>query len=597
MPDSESSIKKLNKSHMSPRSISQNRINLSAIAHISNSTTFLNSMNYGYSLLLPIQINAATILATVDTGAQCSLISLELLDKVLPNWRELPTCEGPTEGVTASGSLFKFISNKKIPTTIGGVTKDVKYAIAAGSSDLLLGLGALNLFKMTLDFQDQGVEVTSMGKSLGIFPIRDSEEDFGANIEEINAAAGWCGSFTAQICAKIPTNSRLLVSALDNRLIVPVIIDSSDICDQKTTLMWKNDSDQNYTIKANQQKLVYEVLNLEDEVYTAETLPENITVPGPPVKFETKDSRPINSIFYRGPGESAVEIASVLLTASIDDLPNEDEDSHPNHAYMGLGIPVPNHKTPAEVVDEELDSTLPSSVREAIKQIFDEYPSTVSMHGWDCGVLSGVDGKPIYLKVPLKARLPYATKYYSLPDADQEALEDIVAYLIHHNLAKTADAEAQTGSPAFLVRRGEAQHKSPRVVIDIRAVNNFISCPVATPASDVMSVIESVGAGGDWASSLDLRQAYWSVKMHPDSLEDGVSNVYLKTRTITLLRSPTGLSYLPVFWRLTVAGELDKADDGTWEPLADGITHRVELWYDDLIQCSKGNVEVHLQLI
>ena len=597
MPDPKSDVKKLKKSHMSPRSLSQKKMELGDIFHISNSRTFLNSMNYGYSLLLPIQINSATILATVDTGAQCSLISLELLEKILPNWKELPSCEGPTEGVTASGSIFKFLGNKKIPTTIGGVTKEIRYAIAASSSDLLLGLGALNLFKMSLDFQDQGVEVTSMGKSLGVFPIRDSEEDFGHNLDEINASAGWCGAFTAQIQANVPSNRRLLVSAVDNRLIVPVIIDSGDICDQKITLMWKNDSDQNIRIRAKQQKLVYEVLSPEDEVYTAETLPESITVPGPPLKFETQDPRPINALFYRGPGESAVNVASVLLTASIDDLPNDDEDSHPNHAYMGLGIPVPNNKTPAEVVDEELDSKLPTHIRDGIKQIFEEYPATVSMHGWDCGVLSGVDGKPIYLKVPLKARLPYATKYYSLPDADQEALEDIVSYLIHHGLARPADAEAQTGSPAFLVRRGEAQYKSPRVVIDIRAVNKFLACPVATPASDVMSVIESVGAGGDWASSLDLRQAYWSVKMHPDSLEDGVSNVYLKTRTITLLRSPTGLSYLPVFWRLTVAGELDKADDGTWEPLADGITHRAELWYDDLIQCSKGNVEVHLQLI
>ena len=582
---------------MSSMSPAPDRMELSTIMHISNCDVFINSMNYGYSLLLPIRINQATILATVDTGAQCSLISLELLEKILHNWRKLPSCEGPLEGVTASGAIFKFIDNKKIPTTIGGVTKDIKYAIAAGSSDLLLGIGALNLFKMTLDFQDQGVEVTSMGKSLGIFPIRDSEADFGVNVEEIRAVAGWRGSFTVQIHAKVTANRRLLVSALDNRLILPVIIDSSDICDQKTTLMWRNDSDQDYHIKANQLKLVYETLNPEDEVYTTETLPKTIIVPGPPLKLETQDPRTINSTFYRGPGESAVEIASVLLTASIDDLPNEDEDAHPNHAYMGMGIPVPNHKTPVEVVDEELDTSLPGSVREAIKQIFEEYPSTVSMHGWDCGILSGVDGKPIYLKVPLKARLPYATRYYSLPDADQEALEDIVAYLIHHGLAKPADPEAQTGSPAFLVRRGEAQHRSPRIVLDVRQVNKFISCPVATPASDVMSVIESVGAGGDWASSLDLRQAYWSVKMHPDSLEDGVSNVYLKTRTITLLRSPTGLSYLPVFWRLTVAGELDKADDGTWEPLADGITHKAELWYDDLIQCSKGNVEVHLQLI
>ena len=597
MPDTESTLKKLNKSHMSSMSPAPDRMELSTIMHISNCDVFINSMNYGYSLLLPIRINQATILATVDTGAQCSLISLELLEKIFHNWRKLPSCEGPLEGVTASGAIFKFIDNKKIPTTIGGITKDIKYAIAAGSSDLLLGIGALNLFKMTLDFQDQGVEVTSMGKSLGIFPIRDSEADFGVNVEEIRAVAGWRGSFTAQIHANVTANRRLLVSALDNRLILPVIIDSSDICDQKTTLMWRNDSDQDYHIKANQLKLVYEPLNPEDEVYTTETLPKTIIVPGPPLKIETQDPRTINSIFYRGPGESAVEIASVLLTASIDDLPTEEEDAHPNHAYMGMGIPVPNHKTPVEVVDEELDTSLPRPVREAIKQIFEEYPSTVSMHGWDCGILSGVDGKPIYLKVPLKARLPYATRYYSLPDADQEALEDIVAYLIHHNLAKPADTEAQTGSPAFLVRRGEAQHRSPRIVLDIRQVNKFIACPVATPASDVMSVIESVGAGGDWASSLDLRQAYWSVKMHPDSLEDGVSNVYLKTRTITLLRSPTGLSYLPVFWRLTVAGELDKADDGTWEPLADGITHRAELWYDDLIQCSKGNVEVHLQLI
>ena len=56
-------------------------------------------------------------------------------------------------------------------------------------------------------------------------------------------------------------------------------------------------------------------------------------------------------------------------------------------------------------------------------------------------------------------------------------MEDIISYLIHNGLARPADTDEQTGSPAFLVRRGTSQAKLARLVIDIRNVNKFIDAP------------------------------------------------------------------------------------------------------------------------
>ena len=149
----------------------------------------------------------------------------------------------------------------------------------------------------------------------------------------------------------------------------------------------------------------YEILENTDQIFTKETIPITINIPGPPLKFLSTD---FNTEFYYSHGESAVEISLILLNASMDDLPKEDSEQHPNYSHLGLGIPVIPQKTPAEVVEEELDSNLPNEIRQEIKKIFANYPSVVSLHGWDCGTLKDHRGDPYISRYPSNAsiRLP-----------------------------------------------------------------------------------------------------------------------------------------------------------------------------------------------
>jgi len=210
------------------------------------------------SLTIPISINGQLVWAIMDTGAQTSLISENLIDRVMPNWRKLPESPGPKQGIAANGEIFKFLANRKLNITIGKVTKSACFSIASGSSELLLGLNVLKKFKVRIEFTNDRVEIACNQRLLGVFPLKDMRQLFGTNRVKANADSS--GEFEVEF----PANTTLLISTATSTSLLPVLINSDQIINNKIRLPWNNDLKLDIQLEEHSQMLLCEVLGPED---------------------------------------------------------------------------------------------------------------------------------------------------------------------------------------------------------------------------------------------------------------------------------------------------------------------------------------------
>ena len=546
----------------------------------------------GYTLTIPIEINKHIVYGLLDTGAQTSLLSKNIIGKLYPDWTDMPEAAGPKQGVTASGAVFQFHGNRQIPVTIGKCTKKVTFSIADTDSDIILGLNGLKAFKITIHFTSTGVEILASDKLVGIFPLENPLKLFGTNANAIHAEPFSGGQFLANCFLDIPPDTNILVTASNSRAILPAIVSSNQIEGRQILLLRRNDSEEIIELPSSSQTLHFDILDKEDIIINHDNMNGEVELFSPPTRFKNNNDT-LNKEFYRNDQEGVTaEINAILLNSTVEDIP----DSSTTNFSGAIGIPDNVYRSPKEVVEEELDHSLDPEVRKQLKEIFEDYPEVVSTHAFDCGLLRNHLKEPIYMDVPLKCKLPHSSHFYQLSDEDNKHLEDIMSFLIFHELAKPADKDKQTGSPAFLVRRSGGGAKAPRMVLDLRFVNRFVSTPISTPSNSVLNVISEVGAGADFITAIDLANAYYSVPLSKETIDSGVANIYLKNSTYSLLRGITGLNMLPNWWAVTVGNELEKDEKGRKAPLTTANT-TVRLWYDDSISSSQGDLWKHLTLV
>ena len=58
------------------------------------------------------EINSKSLVCLLDSGAQASLISLEITNKFFPDWKSFPDVHGPQGGQGVNGDLFDILGTK-----------------------------------------------------------------------------------------------------------------------------------------------------------------------------------------------------------------------------------------------------------------------------------------------------------------------------------------------------------------------------------------------------------------------------------------------------------------------------------------------------
>ena len=138
------------------------------------------------------------------------------------------------------------------------------------------------------------------------------------------------------------------------------------------------------------------------------------------------------------------------------------------------------------------------------------------------------------------------TKTYTLPD-EKKAMNDILDSIIYFNLAENADINNVTGSPCFLVGR-PVKNRGHRIIFDVREVNKYVKSPVSTYTDCVTTPLKTIISKYDFLTCIDLRLAYYTIRLSQTALESNISQVITDERCVRFYSPLTGSNSVPLFF-------------------------------------------------
>ena len=181
------------------------------------------------------------------------------------------------------------------------------------------------------------------------------------------------------------------------------------------------------------------------------------------------------------------------------------------------------------------DSSAKEKIAETLFQL-----NLISKHTYDVGKIKS----PMKVRIKKGCVLPQNCKPYNLNFYQTQQMKAFFDYLILNNLAEYADESCQFGAPCFLVNRANLQ-KSPRLVIDLRQINEVTEGSKSACTPDPFYTLNELLPHVRYCTSIDLRQAFWSIPVDQETLDSGIQNVLTSWCVYRLKRSLTGLSKTP----------------------------------------------------
>ena len=390
-----------------------------------------------------------------------------------------------------------------------------------------------------------------------------------------------------------------------NHLSFSVVIPTIDKAENNTlNIILRNDSRKKVHIKRNTLLIDFEIVSDVDQIFNFHS-PEMAdlysvkSIEDIPIPFFNKNCQ-YNSGFYSKTPDLKVKnlFLNGIISAFNSTTVHQDEQLNAKDNFESLSelpgyevelepLPWPEVNT---IIEEGLPQSLKPELRQFLIELFSKYPEVVSRHNWDIGVLSNYKGDPVLLDIPLKSPLPLMQKSYALNKEDRAAINDIFDFLIFHGLAVNCTVDNQTGCPAFLVPRSD-QNKSKRLIVDTRKTNTYISAPCGTTPTQVLHEIQNLMAEQKYCSSVDIVQAYYTLRLSKKSLDSNISNIYCGDRCVKLLVALTGTSYIPLYFTKKLNEIINMDDDGHFSPL-DNRSTGFGSWFDDLYTVT-STIESH----
>ena len=541
------------------------------------------------NLVVPIYINGRICGGLIDSGAMISCIGENMLNYLFNDWSILPDCEGPNTAVAANNSQFTILANKVINVSIAGLAKSVNFAVSNFTSEAILGLNALSDFKTNITFTNNKakIEINNQQLTFILDEKRHIEETNLSNIDIQSGAA-------VQIKHILKTSFRGLAvikpSESSSAALIPAVY---DIKDKQIMLLFRNDS--NADIYLKKQSQIFELHPIsEKDIKTIDNLD---FVQHPPLGYYVKETN-LNKVFYQNIFNDKRNYVSNVTTSLEERIPDELL-SFPKSG--GFGIPPVEKIDPMQIVFAYIPSSIDPHQRKKLIDFFKNHQNLPAKHDLDAGALLDFKGEPILMNIPLKQKLPYRNKYYKLKKEDQDNLNSIIDFLLFHKLAEITTIPQYFGSPCFLVSRGtkdapDYQGKISRLLIDTRFVNDFISLPTSLLSESVTDVINDLNHEITFITSIDLKQAFFSIFLDQETLDSGISNVCLPDRIIKLKTVPTGISATPVWYRKVLTEQMDLDEFGNVKPLSNE-KYYIKIWFDDLIIATHEDLSDHVDFL
>ena len=193
----------------------------------------------------------------------------------------------------------------------------------------------------------------------------------------------------------------------------------------------------------------------------------------------------------------------------------------------------------------------------------------IAKHPLDAG------GSKEVFDVPLTNSLPRTTTTYPIPDRDKGKLKSLLDYLEVCSIIRKMPANKSFGSPSFIIsKKGRAL---PRLVVDSRNFNQFIQSETSVFMQSIISVLKEKVANSRFLSILDLKSAYYGIKVSEATIESGINNFNTIFGTYAFTCLLTGGSYSPNIFTSYILKHLHTSGDMSFSFMSDVVAH-----YDDL---------------
>ena len=543
-------------------------------------------------------VNDVVVTTLLDSGAQSSLLSFALANKIFSKWRSFPECKGPNAGIGVNGASFRIFGTKMFNVRIGNKERRVPISVTSIDCGMIMGLNLLKEFEISVHFHDKIQIFCGEYFLQNVYNEKRLPTLFAPGINKVVLNKHSTAMYNIDHeCLEIGQDY-IITSHVDYPSLSIPCVATADANGLNIPL----NNSKNKKICFKPKELGFSIQKVSDSeiVGIRGKLPDNVVHPSKipivhynkecsfneglytPVREEFTRINYLNGIFSRH-GQERPERPDKSSMAYLEELNGFD--------LPELHFPI---RTPKQVVEDDVKG-LSKSQKEFLIEEFTLHESLVAKFSYDAGVLTDINGVPIEMHIKLKSPLPKMTKSYKLSESEIQQVDSILDFLIFYGLAKEAELGKQYGSPVFLVPRANTQ-RGGRLVFDVRNINNYIEDSVATHSETCLDSVKNVLENMTWISQYDIQNAYFSIMLDKETLDTGISQVFTPTRVIQFRGALTGISSLPVFWANTVSKQLSLNDDGSFDPLNRPGRRSIQ-WFDDIVIASKGSENEHKQFM
>lgn len=220
---------------------------------------------------------------------------------------------------------------------------------------------------------------------------------------------------------------------------------------------------------------------------------------------------------------------------------------------------------------------LPLELRELLRGILMTNKEAFSLHGE-----TGNADHTVKLRIKEGAKPKYIRPYVA-SEEDKKVIDKEIRKLELMNII--TPGAAQHVSPLLLVDKKEANAK--RVCVDLRYANKQI-LPNPWPYPLIRDTLKRIGlSGAKFFSSFDVKNAFHSLKLHPDSQEWAGLSTYYGGKQYKIVRLPQGCSSSSSEWTRYIEGLLDKDPE---------LREHIDIYIDDLVLYNQ-DWETHMKCI
>ena len=560
-----------------------------------------------YPILIPLYINDQLVNAEIDSGSGRSIISQSLMEKLHPNFLlDLPELNNNIKLWDVQGNILPILSNKLVPILVPnyGIVRTSLIIINDSLDSFLIGRDFMQKTKMSLVYKDS--------KTLSV--TYNKEQEFLQNRETIKLKPNQVKEIDFELSNKkgglykiINSNSKLcsqqdeVVLSKENKVKIKNIY-NHDILYKKGTLKFmiakiesskespkdkeedrdfmnretKNESDsynmdesldamyQNFMNSPEQKRFLNRLIIEEIKNPTLSSSPNYIKFLKKAVNEEIKDRSNSNML----------PKISKLAMSTNEKLSEDEYLKYCSKNNLGINIQDFYKKVSPSVEDimGKIKCSNDSKV-EIAKIIYNN--KCDSRHAFDMGATNN-NIPPIEVKIKEGCEVPKNTKIYRGSYRNNLNIAAFFQFLTFYGLARPADSNEQFGAPCFIVARAGSE-KLPRLCIDLRKNNLVVDNNVQISTMEPFQTLLDLSAEAKYCTSLDLRQAFYSLRVGEKTIKSGMQNVITPGGAYVMLRSLTGLSSTPAALQSIIGQYIHINTNGDLDPIK-GLIH----FFDDL---------------